>query len=278
MRKLLLFFLLLTLTGCAAPPPEPEITVEAMAAAPIQTRYYLGLSATANIAKSMHATYDFPGYAHTEVTFAAVLVDDEGVIRACTIDGITAVIPFDATGALQTENGTVFRSKAALGQSYGMHKASPLGTEWHQQAADFAAHCVGKTAAQVRGGDTVTSVTISTAALEAAVLSAAENAHTAVAPGSTLSLVCRAVVEGSFSACIDDGSPGLANLRAAALARTSDGRELSCALISRLPFSAHGRVSCDTSQSLSLLSDALYPTAATPSELSFLRQTTTESG
>lgn len=271
MKKLLFLALLFALTGCAAPQPEAEAVVEAIAAVPADPHCYMGLAAVANIAKSMHATYDFPGYAQTEMTFAAVVVDGSGVIRACAIDGISAVIPFDATGALQVENGAVFRSKTALGQGYGMHKASPLGTEWHQQAADFAAHCVGKTAAEVRGGDTVTSVTIATDSLRSAVLSAAENAHTAVAPDSALTLVCRAVMEDSRSACIDDGSPGLAEVRAAALVRASDGAEVSCALISRLPFSAHGRITCDISQRLSLLSDVLYPTAAAAAELSTLR-------
>lgn len=278
MKKLLLLILILTLTGCTEPKTEPEAAVETIAVTPTVSRCYMGLSSTANIAKSMHATHDFPGYAHTEITFAAVLVDDDGVIRACAIDGIGASIPFDATGALQAQEHTVFLSKTALGQDYGMHKASPLGTEWYQQAAAFAAHCIGKTAAQIRGGDVVTSVTISTDHLRYAILSASENAHTAVTPGSTINLVCRAVMDGSYSACIDDGSPGLARLRSTAVACASDGTVISCALISALPFSAHGRITCDISQNLSLLSDALYPTAAIAAETAFLLDAAAKSG
>ena len=170
MKKVLLFFLLLSLTACAAPaeepPPVPE-AVETLAPAPQEEETFsLGIGITAHLSKSMHATYDFPGYARTEVTVAAVVVDGDGIIRSCAIDGISAVISFDNTGALLPPNGTTFSSKAALGRNYGMHKASPLGTEWYQQAADFAAACVGKPWKKLQAGDTATSVTISTDALD----------------------------------------------------------------------------------------------------------------
>ena len=133
MKKALFLVLLLTLPACAAP-PEEEPAVEVMAPAPQEdTTRFLGIAAAAHINKSMNATYDFHGCAHTEVTFAAVLVDGSGVIQACAIDGISAAVIFDSTGVLQTEDGTVFPSKATLKQSYGMHKASPLGTEWYEQ-------------------------------------------------------------------------------------------------------------------------------------------------
>ena len=77
MKRLLLLTLILSLTGCAAPQtaPQPQPpAVEAIAAVPSDTdAARLGIAAVANIAKSMHATYDFPGYAHTEVTVSAVV-------------------------------------------------------------------------------------------------------------------------------------------------------------------------------------------------------------
>ena len=265
MKKALLLALLLTLTACAAP-PEEEPVAETFAPIPQEdTARYLGIAAAAHINRSMHATLDFPGRARTEVTFAAVLVDCGGVIRACTIDGVDAALLFDAAGHLQTPNGTVFPSKTALGDRYGMHKASALGTEWYQQAAAFAAHCVGKTADELQTADTVTSVTISTDCLLRAVQTAAENARTAAPPETdTLTLTCRAVAEGSRSAAAD--SPGAARIRITAMARTPDGTEAACALLSALPFSAAGRLTCDLSQSLSPLSDVLYPTAILPTD------------
>lgn len=280
MKRLLLLALILSLTGCAAPRTDPQPlppAVEAMAALPSEPdAARLGIAAVANIAKSMHATWDFPGYAHTEVTVAAVLVDSRGVIRQCAIDGISAAIPFDATGALQLTDGTEFPSKCTLGQSYGMHKASPLGTEWAEQAADFAAACVGKTAAELQSGDTLTSVTIATDALHQAVCRAVENAAASALADDTLALSCRAVVTESRSGCIDDGTPGLACLRAAAAAFTLRGgtvtAETGCAVLSAVPFTAAGRIDCDISLGLSALSDTLTLTAITPEEMADLRE------
>ena len=280
MKLLLPLCLLLAPTGCAAPdpvpqPPDPE-AVQAMAVQPPQEESYrLGLAAWAHISRSMHASYDFPGYARTDVTFAAVVVDSGGVIRACALDGVSISVPFDATGALQLSDGTVFPSKTALGHDYGMHKASALGTEWYQQAADFAGNCVGKTAAQLRGGDAISSVTISADSLLHAVLRAAETAQLPVdAPVDapvTPTLVCRGRMEGSRSAAIDSGEGGLACVRVAAAA-ACDTVRADCAVLSAIPFTAHGRIACDTAQGLSALSDVLRSTAATAEELQALRE------
>ncbi len=276
MKNIWLLLLILPLAACAAPaaepPPIPD-SVEVMAPAPqTEESLYLGIAATAHIAKSMHATYDFPGYARTEVTVAAVIISESGIIRACTIDGISAIVPFDATGALQLSENTVFLSKTALGTDYGMHKASPLGTEWYQQATDFAASCVGKDHTQLHTADAVTSVTISTDGLLQAVRSAAANAHTLVSTAEPPTLFCRAAMTGSFSAAIDDGAPGLARLRASALACTPGGVSASCALISAVPFTASGRIACDLSLPLSPLSDVLMPADVTAEELLILQE------
>ena len=277
MKRLTPLLLLLTLTGCsapaAAPQPQPEgESVQAMAVQPPQEEHFsLGLAAWAHISGSMHASYDFPGYARTDISFAAVVVDSGGVIRACRLDGVSISVPFDATGALQLPAGTVFPSKTALGYDYGMHKASALGTEWYQQAAELSHACVGKTAAQLRGGDAVASVTISTDGLLSAVLRAAETAHLPVEDPAALTLVCRGALSDSRSAHIDSGEGGLACVRAAALASCGDVRT-HCAVRSAIPFTAHGRIDCDTSQGLSALSDVLLSTAATAEEAAALQE------
>ena len=237
----------------------------------MEERFSLGIGMAAHISKSMHATYDFPGYARTEITVAAVVVDGEGVIRACTIDGISAVISFDGTGTLLLPDGTVFLSKTALGDDYGMHKASSLGTEWYQQAAAFAAACVGKQGTQLQTGDTVASVTISTDALLQAVHSAAADAHTAIASAQSPTLFCRAMTAGGRSATLGDTTSGLARLRAAAMACVGD-TAVTCARISAVPFTALGRIDCDISLPLSPLSDVLMPADATAEELLILQE------
>lgn len=277
MKKALLLALLLSLTACAAPPEEEPAAEVFAPAAQEDTARCLGIAAAARVSRSMHATLDFPGCARTEVTFAAVLVDSGGVIRACAIDGVDASLLFGSFGQLQTPNGTVFPSKTALGDDYGMHKASTLGTEWYQQAAAFAAHCVGKTAAELQPADAVTSVTVSTDCLLRAVVEAAENARTAVPPETdALTLVCRAVTEDSRSATAE--SDGLARARITAMARTPDGTQAACALLSALPFSAAGRLLCDISQGLSPLSDVLYPTAILPADYAALEEILAQTG
>lgn len=272
MKRLLPLLLILSLAGCAAPDPLPDnmSAVEAMSAVPEPSdALATGIAMAATVSKSMHATYDFPGAGRTDLTVAAVLVDSSGIIRQCAIDGISASLPFDATGALQTEAGTRFPSKCALGQDYGMHKASPLGTEWCQQAAEVSAWAVGKTAAELRAGDVVASVTISTDQLLQAVCDAADNASCQGArTGDELVLVCFGVMDPSQSACIDDGTPGLACFRAAAGAFTlRQGTVTSRAfdgLTSAVTFTAAGRIDCNLSVALSALSDVLCPAAPGP--------------
>lgn len=276
MKRLTPLLLLLTLTGCAAPapaphsPPAPE-AVQAMAVQPQEEHYFLGLAAWAHISRSMHASYDFPGYARTDISFAAVVVDSGGVIRACRLDGVSISVPFDATGALQLPPGTVFPSKNTLGLDYGMHKASALGTEWYRQAADLARACVGKTAADLRPGDAVSSVTISADGLLRAVTQAAQAARLPVEDPAALTLVCQGTVADSRSAGIDTGEGGLACADAAALAECGEVRT-HCAVRSAIPFTAHGRIDCDTSQGLSALSDVLRSTAATGEEMAALQE------
>lgn len=270
MKRLPLLLLILSLTGCAAPEAPPP-AVEVMAPAPVEERFYLGLAVTASLSQSMHATEAFPGYARTEMTVAAVVVDGGGVIRACTVDGISARVPFDTVGTLLLFDGTVFPSKRTLGDAYGMHKASQLGAEWYRQADAVAAHCVGKTADELRPADAVTSVTISTDELLQTVRRAAQQATLPAAAPDAPVLVCRAVMTGSRSAHADTGQTGLAGLRGVFLA-CADGAETGCALSSAVPFTAAGRIACDISLGLSPLSDTLTLTDLTDHERQLLRQ------
>lgn len=274
MKRLVSLLLLLALTGCTAPAPQPSPdadAVQAMAVQPPQEEhYFLGLAAWAHISRSMHASYDFPGYARTDVSFAAVVVDSGGVIRACRLDGVSISLPFDATGALQLPSDTVFPSKNTLGLDYGMHKASASGTEWYRQANALARSCLGKTAAELRPGDTVSSVTISTDGLLRAVTRAAENALLPVEDPAALTLVCQGAAATGRSADIDTGTGGTACADAAALAACGEVRT-HCAVRSAIPFTAHGRIDCDTSQGLSALSDVLLAAAATREEVAALQ-------
>ena len=69
---------------------------------------------------------------------AAVAVDENGMIVDCVIDQVT-----EQEGRLVSKN--------QLGEAYGMKQASPIGKEWNEQAAGFAAYVKGMTAEQVKG-------------------------------------------------------------------------------------------------------------------------------
>lgn len=132
MRKLLSFALSLMLLFSCIPAFAEE--VEAV-------KTGLSFVTTLNSSKD--------GQAQANLALTAVTVDANGVITDCVIDYMQAKIKFDETGKLTTDKATVFQTKNELGDGYGMRKASAIGAEWNEQAAAFAAYCVGKTLDQL---------------------------------------------------------------------------------------------------------------------------------
>ena len=228
----------------------------------------LGLAATAHLRRSMHATEAFPGRVQLEVTVAAVLVDEAGVIRRCTIDGVRAIVPFDQSGAPLLYPGTAFPSKCALGEDYGMARASSLGQEWDTQAARLAADCIGKTAAQLLGGDVTTSVTIAVDDALYAVAEAAENAVACdAAETDPLALTCAALLTDADPPT--GGSSGVVALRCAAMVQAG-GAERTCALAAHVPLTSTGRLACAMDGGCSPLSQVLRPTRFTEDDRQLL--------
>ncbi|MBE5815723.1 MAG: hypothetical protein E7320_11075 [Clostridiales bacterium] len=133
MRKILALTLCIVMALCS-------VAAVAEEAAPVKT----GLS----IVTSMSAAKN--GGVQTTINFTAVTVDDNGVIDAVVIDSLQATVGVDAAGQLTTDPATLFQSKNELGDAYGMRKASSISAEWNEQAAAFAAYCVGKTIDEVK--------------------------------------------------------------------------------------------------------------------------------
>lgn len=100
---------------------------------------------------SKSASADADGLAQADTTFAAVLVDGDGVIKDCLIDCVQTKIAVSATGEILTAADTAFDSKIVLDDAYDMRKASPIGAEWDEQAWSFAAYATGKTPADIAG-------------------------------------------------------------------------------------------------------------------------------
>lgn len=133
MRKIIALLLSLMLIVSSMPAMAEE-------AAAVKT----GLSFVADLSSSKDGT------AQANIALTAVNVDDNGVITACVIDAIQGKISFDETGKLTTDKATEFKSKNELGDAYGMRGASSISKEWNEQAAAFAAYCVGKTVEELK--------------------------------------------------------------------------------------------------------------------------------
>ena len=127
----------------AEPAPAPQ---ETPSDAPVaEGALKTGLHIAANVKDSKAATAEENGEAKYDVTMVAVLVDDEGIIRDCVIDGIAASVKFDNTGAITTDLTAPVQTKNELGENYGMVAWGGAIAEWDEQAAALAAFAVGKT-------------------------------------------------------------------------------------------------------------------------------------
>lgn len=80
-----------------------------------------------------------------------VLTLKEGTITSMVIDGVQANVNFDITGAITSDLAAEVLTKNELGEAYGMKAASPIGKEWNEQAAAFAAYVTGKTLEEAAG-------------------------------------------------------------------------------------------------------------------------------
>ena len=111
-----------------------------------------GLAISTSLKKSANATAEANGAADYDVTMVAVLVDDNGVIQSCIIDGIASSVKFDATGAITTDLSAGPQTKNELGENYGMVAYGKAIAEWDVQAKALADFAVGKTVEQLRSG------------------------------------------------------------------------------------------------------------------------------
>ena len=197
------------------------------------------------------------GQAQANIALTAVTVDDNGVITACVIDDVQAKIKFDATGALTTDIATEFQSKNELGDGYGMRKASSIGAEWNEQAAAFAAYCVGKTLEEIKGMavtednrpvDLVTSCTLAVGEFLPGIEDAVNNAaHIGAKKGDELKLVQVSNMSKSKNATAT--ADGQAQVYAHVAALTLNGDVItSCyidAVQATVKFNAEGKITSD---------------------------------
>ena len=89
--------------------------------------------------------------AQVDATVATVVTDANGKIVLCRLD--CAQNKMDVTGGA-VDTAKTFLTKRELGDDYNMVKYSDATLEWYQQAENFEAYCVGKTADEIAGIET----------------------------------------------------------------------------------------------------------------------------
>ncbi len=103
------------------------------------------------------ATAEADGVLQVEVTYCAVILDDEGKIKSVQYDCAQNSFPFTAEGKVNVAADAQFPTKLEKLEAYGMKVASPIGKEWYEQIGDLEQWLVGKTAeefkAAVEAGD-----------------------------------------------------------------------------------------------------------------------------
>ena len=195
-----------------------------------------------------------------DVTLAAVLVDDEGVIWDCAIDSIGTNVAFDATGAITTDLATTVLTKNELGDKYNMVLYGGAKYEWYVQAEAVAQFAIGKTVEELKNGavdetgkapqgsDLATTATIYIGGYVSAIEAAVANAtHLGAQGGDELRLASISSLGSSVSATADKA--GTAQLDSDVVALTvKDGVITSCYLDSlqaKVNFDATGKITTD---------------------------------
>ncbi len=107
----------------------------------------LGLGISTNVAGT-EAKDDKPAKIQVNTTMNALALDAEGKIVGNIIDVMQLPVQVDAEGKIVEKLDEV-KSKKELQEDYGMRKASEIGREWFEQAADLEAWTIGKTIDEV---------------------------------------------------------------------------------------------------------------------------------
>ena len=245
-----------------APAAEPVVPLPDPTEGPVATGSALktGLYVGTGLGDSKSAAEE-AGEAKFDVTVAAVLVDDNGVIAACTIDSVGTSVVFDAAGAITTDLTAPVQSKNELGENYGMVAWGGAIAEWDAQAAALASYAVGKTVEELKTGainesgyaadaDLASSATIYLGGYVSAIEAAVANAqHLGAEAGDELRLAVMPGVGKSTSATADAAGNAQLDMDVTALT-LRDGVISSCyidSLQAKVAFGADGVITSDLS-------------------------------
>ncbi len=273
MKKLALLLSILlcisALAGCAGTPviyhydcdcPSENTGSEDTTAPPAAGELKTGLVITTAVNESSDAGKEKQGEAKYDATMVAVLVDNNGIIHDCIIDGIATSVKFDKEGKLVTDIKSEVKTKNELGKDYGMVAYGGAKAEWNVQAAALAKFAVGKTVEELKkgavdetgkapaGSDLASSATIYLGGYVSAIEKAVASAKNLGAKsGDTLKMATTASVGSSLAATAD--KEGTAQLDATVTAITLKDKVItSCHIDSvqaKVSFSSEGKISTD---------------------------------
>ena len=197
------------------------------------------------------------GEAKFEATLVAVLVDDNGVIQACSIDGINTSVKFGTDGVITTDLTVAPQTKNELGDAYNMVTYGGAIAEWYVQAQALADYALGKTVEDLKNGaidetgyapkgtDLASSATIYLGGYVSAIEKAVENArHLGAQAGDELKLACTISFGSSASATAEAAGNAQMDVDVTALTMNS-GVITSCAIDSvqaKVAFDATGAI------------------------------------
>ncbi len=248
--------------GGTNPPAATKPTPDEPAPVP-EGALKLGLALTTDISGSFAATADKNGEGKYDVTMVAVLVDNDGVIRGCLIDGIATSVKFDTAGQITTDLSVAPQTKNELGADYGMVAWGGAIAEWDAQAKALADFAVGKTVAELKegaidesgkapaGSDLASSATIYLGGYVATIEKAVANAkHMGTQGGDSLRMAAVSAVSGSSSATAEGAGVSQLDVTVTALSMKGD-TITACTLDSvqaKVSFDAAGAVTADLSQ------------------------------
>ncbi len=243
-------------TAATEAPAETPAPTEAPAAADGAVR--TGLAMITDLTDCTNASAEGDGQVKFDVDFAAVTLDENGVIVSCLIDSLGAAVTFNTTGAITSDVTAEVKTKNELGEAYGM-KAAGSAYEWNEQAAAVAQYAVGKTVEELKtmavdetghadDADLATTASIYIGGYIAAIEKAAANAQDlGASAGDTLKLAIIPSLKNT--AAPTDEKAGTAQLDCDVAAVTVSGGTITSCLIDSLQakvgFDAAGTVTSD---------------------------------
>jgi len=152
-----------------------------------------GLGVVTSVASSRSASGGSDGQAQVDSTLIAITVDENGLIARASFDAVQTRVAFNAQGQIVTDLSAPVRTKAELGDGYGLHRASGIGREYSEQMAALERWAVGRTPAvfssmplsggRAAGADLTASVTVNLSSHLNAMNRAAASLRSGDAPG-----------------------------------------------------------------------------------------------